>query len=292
MINFQRVFRKTVNSVNWIDLVLLILNSGIGLAIIDYLGYEINWVISAYFILWILFFYLGSRFIWFNPNMNNKGEDLTFQHLMLSVFQLMAILFFGLSVIPLIQILIMSFDNLLLLYLISILSCWILLRIYLEQKIQILGLSESISAFMICFVTPLIALNINEIQNHEVLLPISFLSFLLVISFKLFRDIFELKNGIKKAEFVSTYIGPYSILRIISGLVIFGYFACIFQLILLDRMQLISPLLFTLPIAIFLILKIFRISGDQKEEAITLMPLANALILFVEITWIIGLWIG
>ena len=75
MINFHRVFRKTVDSVNWIDLILVILNSGIGLAITDYLGYEINWVISAYFILWILFFYLGSGFIWFNPSMNFQGED-------------------------------------------------------------------------------------------------------------------------------------------------------------------------------------------------------------------------
>ena len=165
MINFQRVFRKTVDSINWIELFLVILNSGIGLAITDYLGYEINWVISAYFILWVSFFYLGSRFIWFNPSMNFQGEDLTFLRLMISVFQLLALLFFALSVIPLIQILIVTFDNLLLFYLISILCCWLLLRIYLEQKIQIFGLSESISAFMICLVTPLIILNLNGIRK-------------------------------------------------------------------------------------------------------------------------------
>ena len=110
---------------------------------------------------------------------------------------------------------------------------------------------------MICFVTPLIILNLNGIQNHEILLPISFFSFLQVIAFKLFRDIFELDKGIKKAEFVSTYIGLYSILRIISGLIIFGYFACISQLFLQGRMQLIYPLRLTLPIAIFFVLKIY-----------------------------------
>lgn len=108
MINFHRIFRNTVNSVNWIDLTLLILNSGIGLAITDYLGYEINWVISIYFILLILCFYLGSGFIWFNPNINIKVEDQTFLRLMINVFQLLTILFFGLSIIPLIQILIVS----------------------------------------------------------------------------------------------------------------------------------------------------------------------------------------
>ena len=292
MINFHRIFRNTVNSVNWIDLTLLILNSGIGLAITDYLGYEINWVISTYFILLILCFYLGSGFIWFNPNINIKVEDQTFLRLMINVFQLLTILFFGLSIIPLIQILIVSFENLMLIYLISILCCWLLLRILLEQKIQIFGLSESISAFMICFVTPLIIINLNGIQKHEILLPISFFSFLQVIAFMLYRDIFHLDKGIIKTEFASIYIGHYSILRIISGLVIFGYFACIFQLFLLGRMKLIYPLLLTLPIGIFFVFKIFRISGVHKKEAIDLMPHAEAFVLFIEIPWIIALWIG
>ena len=266
MINFKRVFRKTVDSVNWVELILVILNSGIGLAITDYLGYEINWVISAYFILWVVFFYLGSRFIWFNPNMDFQDEDFIFLRLMMSVFQLLALLFFALSIIPLFQILIATFNNLLLIYLISIFCCWLLLRIYLEREIQIFGLSESISAFMICLVTPLIILNLNGIQNHEILLPVSFFSFLQVIAYKLFRDIFELDKGIKKAEFVSTYIGPYSILRIISGLIIFGYLACISQLFLQDRMQLIYPLGFTLPVALFFIIKINLINRRSKKR--------------------------
>ena len=292
MISFQKIFRNTVDSVNWIDLILLILNSGIGLAITDYLGYEINWVISAYFLLWILFFYFGSGFFWFSQIMNFQGKDITFLHLMMNVFQLLTILFFGLSIIPMIQILIVSFENLLLIYSISILCCWLLLRIFLEQKIQIFGLSESISAFMICFVTPLIMINLNGIQNHEILLPISFFSFLQVIAFKFFRDIFVLDGGLKKAKFVSTYIGRYSILRILTGLIIFGYFACISQLILQSRMQLIYPLLFTLPITIFFVLKVFRISGDHNKEAIALTPIAMAFVLFIEISWIIGLWVG
>ena len=156
MKNLHKVFRDSIDPVNWIDLILLILNAGIGLAISDYLGYEINWVISANSILWILFFYLGSSFNWLNTNKNFQGEDSTFFRLEMSVFQLLALLFIAVSIIPLIQILIVSFDNLLLIYLISILCCWLLLRIFLEQKIQIFGLSELNSAFIICFVTPLI----------------------------------------------------------------------------------------------------------------------------------------
>jgi len=292
MVNFQRILRKTVNSINWTELITVILNSGIGLAIVDYLGYEINWVISVYFILWVFFFYLGSQFAWFNPNMNSYMEDLIFLRLMMSVFQLLALLFFALSVIPLIQILIVTYDNLFLIYLISILSCWLLLRIYLEQRIKIFGLSESISAFMISLVTPMILLNLHGIQNHEILLPISFFSFLQVIAYELFRDISELNKGIKKAEFASAYIGPYSILRIISGLIILGYVACFFQLSLQDRMQIIYPLGLTLPITLFFIYKITFISGDLKKAAITLMPLAKIFILFVEVSWIIALWMG
>jgi len=292
MINFRKVVKNIVDSVNWTELILLTLNSGIGLAITKYLGYEINWVISAYFILWTLFFYLGSRFIWFNPNMNFHVEDLVFLRLMTSVFQLLALLFFAISVVPLIQILIITFNNLLLIYLISIFCCWLLLRIYLEQKIQIFGLSESISAFMICLVSPLVILNLNGIQNHEILLSISFFSFLQVIAFKLFQDYFELNKGNRKAEFSSVYIGPYSILKIISGLIILGYVACISQLFLQDRMQLFYSLGFALPIALYFIFKINQISGDIKKEANTLMPIAIVFIIFVEVGWILGLWGG
>ena len=292
MIKINKVVKKTIYSINWTELVLLILNSGIGLAITKYLGYEIKWVISAYFILWIFCFYLGGRFIWQNPNMDFRGEDLIFHRLMTSVFQILALLFFALSVAPLLRILVVSFNNLLLSYLISISCCWLLLRILLEQKIQIFGLYESISAFVICLVTPLIILNLNGIQNHEILLPISFFSFLQVISFELFKDFFELYKGKKKAEFSSAYIGPYSILKIISGLIIIGYVACVSQLFLQDRIHLFYSLGFTLPMSLYFLHKINHISSDLKKEENTLMPIAIAFILCMEIGWILGLWVS
>ena len=129
-------------------------------------------------------------------------------------------------------------------------------------------------------------------EKHEILLPVSFFSFLQVIAYKIFRDIFELDKEIKKAEFVSTYIGLYSILKIISGLIILGYFAGISQLLLQNRIQLIYPLGLTLPIALFFIIKINLITGDKKKEALTLMPLARVFIISVEVSWIIGLWVG
>ncbi len=292
MINLQRIIQKAVSSVNWIELILIILNSGIGLAGAKYLGYDINWVISTYFILWLIFLFLGSKFIWLNQLIDNQGEDLISSRQIRSIILLLALLFLSLSVIPFIQILIVSLKDLLQIYLLSLLCSWFLLRIYLEQKIKIFGLSESISAFMICFVTPLIIINFYGIQNHEILLDISFFSFLQLIAYQLFRNIFELDKGIIKAEFISAYIGPYSILKIISCLIILGYISCFTQLFVQDRMKLFYPLGVTLPIALFFIYRINHLSRNIKKEVTGLVPLSIILILFVEVSWVIGLWRG
>ena len=291
MINFQRVFRNIFNSINWIDLLLLTLNSGIGLAITNYLGYEIDWVISVNYILWTALFYFGTEMIWFNSNLRYQQKDKTFRRLMISVSQLLTILFLSLSVIPLIQILIATFKDPLVVYLISLTSFWLLLKVYFERSIGVFGLSETISAFIICFINPLVILNINGIQIHEILLPVSFFSFLQIIANKIFRDISTLENEFKKAEFVSSYIGPYSKFRITSGLIIFGYLACISLLFLQDRMPLIFPLWFSLPFALLIVIKLIRTHGDKLIEAIALKPLVNLFALFVETAWIIGLWV-
>jgi hypothetical protein len=133
-------------------------------------------------------------------------------------------------------------------------------------------------------------LNINGIEIHEILLPISFFSFLQVIANKLFREFFEMKKETRKAVFVSSFIGIHSIVKTILILIVFGYVACILLFYLQDRMKIIHPLWFTLPFTAFFAFKVFQISGDQIHEGVALKQFANALVLFFEIIWIIGLW--
>jgi len=291
MIKANRVFRILFGSVDWVDLILLILNSGIGLAITHYLGYEINWIYSIFFIFWIMFFYLGNEFLGFYKNQDFSEKDITFRHLFTNSHQLLAVLFFSLSLIPLIQILILSFSNYLTVYIICILALWLLLKNFLERRIKIFGFTESISSFMISFITPLIALNINRIQIHEILLPIAFFSFLQIIAFKLFRVINEIFEGANKAEFTLTYIGPHTILRTIAFMIPFGYFSCLFLLFLQSNNQLFQPLLFTSPLAIYFVIKISQISEEQRENVKTSKPISLIFVFFVEVIWIIELWI-
>ena len=291
MIKANRVFRILFGSVDWVDPILLILNSVIGLAITHYLGYVINWIYSILFIFWIMFFYLGNEFLDNYKNQDFLEEGSIFFHLISKGNQLLAVLFFTMSVIPLIQILIFSFSNYLTVYIISVLALWFIFKNILERRIQIFGLAESISSFMISFITPLIALNINGIQIHEILLPIAFFSFLQIIAFKLFRVINEKFERTNKAEFTLTYIGPYTILRTIAFMIPFGYFSCLFLLFLQSNNQLFQPLLFTSPLAIYFVIKISQISEEQRENVKTLKPLSLIFVFFAEVIWIIELWI-
>lgn len=291
MITFQRVLRKVLISVDWVDLALLVLNTGIGLAITNYLGYELNWPNSVFLILWIIFLYLGNGFLGYNQKQDSSEIDITFQRLMAGVFQLLAVLFLSLSIIPMIQIIIVSFGNYLAISLVSILSIWLLVKAIIERRIQIFGLSESISSFVISFVTPLMALNINGIQIHEILLPISFFSFLQIIANKLLSHIFELDKGSRKPDFVSPFIGVHTILRTVSVLILFGYLTCLSLFYFQDRPQLFQPLWFSIPISAFFVLKIFHSTKNQSQKVFTLKPLALVSIFYIEATWIIGLWI-
>jgi hypothetical protein len=292
MITPQKVFRKITGSIDWVDLILMVLNSGIGLAISKSLGYKINWVISIFFVLWIILFYLGSEVLWYNLKPNSQEKNITLINLMVSISKLLAALFLSLSIIPLIQILIKTFNNPLTVYLISIISFWLLFKNIIERWIMIFGLSESISSFMICFITPLIMLNINGIQIHEILLPISFFSFLQIIANKLFRNIFEMEQGNKKEVFVSSFIGIRSILKTVLFLIAFGYVACIFLFYLQNRMQLIQPLWFTLPFAAYFVFKIYRTFGNQVQDVVALKPYSNAIVIFFDLAWIVGIWIN
>jgi hypothetical protein len=157
---------------------------------------------------------------------------------------------------------------------------------------MIFGLSESFSSFIICFITPLIMLNINGIQIHEILLPISFFSFLQIIANKLFRNIFEMEQGNKKEVFVSSFIGIRSILKTVIFLIAFGYVACIILFFLQDRMQLIQPLWFTLPFAAYFVFKIYRTFGNQVQDVVALKSYSNAIVIFFELAWIVGIWIN
>lgn len=288
----MKIFRKTIDSIKWIDLILIILNVGIGLAISKHLGYVINWITTVYFIMWILLFFPGNSIYWIIRKIDLRDGDVSYSILYKNMYQLLALLFFALSIMPMIQFLIVAFENIMVIYLFSILICWLISERFLEQQIKIFGLSESISAFMVSFIIPLIILNVNNIQIHEILLPISFFSFMQIIAYKLFISIIAEDKQINQAEIIPAYLGYYSIFRIISGVILFGYFFCAFQLILQRRMQLIHSLWLTLPIALFFVLKLFRIRGDYKKEAISLKPIANTLVFLMEIAWIFGLWIN
>jgi hypothetical protein len=287
----KKIFQKVMDAVDWVDLCLVVLNSGIGLALTHILGYLINWKQTGLFIFWLLFFYLGNAYLAYILNGNDFPEkDQIFRRYLSSVSQLLAVLFFSLSFIPLVQIVFVSIRNYVVIYLICIFGVWLLLKQYFYNRIQIFGISESISSFMISFLVPLIILNIHGIRIHEILIPVSFFLFLQIIAYKFIKEIDDIIKRNTKLGFEQSYIGIFTILRSITVLIPFGYAACIFLIFIQNRIQLMNPLLYTFPIAAFFVYKIFQATGNRSEKIIFLKPMAIAFVLIAEAAWIFGLW--
>ncbi|MDP2966199.1 MAG: hypothetical protein Q8N39_09230 [Pelolinea sp.] len=291
MIHPNKIIQRLRDSADIIDLILLILSSGIGLALVHHLAYPIKWTQSGLFVLWIIFFYLGSEFFNNYLNQNLSEGDFSFRFYLTNIFRLLAVLFFSLSVIPLVQILITSLNNYLVIYLMCIMGLWFLMKNFLVNLIQVFGVSEIISSFVISFIAPLVILNINEIRIHEILFPIVFFVFLEIIAFKFISEMVRMVEKTYKVAGSPSHIGYFTLLRTISILIPFGYLSGFFLLFSQGKYQLLKPLLITIPLAALIVIKIARYHGNQSGLARIIKLLAIIFVLLIETAWILGLWV-
>ena len=293
MIHPNKIIQRLRDSADIIDLILLILSSGIGLALVHHLAYPIKWTQSGLFVLWTIFFYLGSEFLNNYLNKNLSEGDFSFSFYMTNIFRLLAVLFFSISVIPLVQILIASLKNYLVVYLICLIGLWFLLKNFLVSLIHVFGISETISSFVISFITPLVVLNINRIRINEILFPIAFFVFLEIIAFKFISEMVRMVEKTYKVAGSSSHIGYFTLLRTITFLIPFGYLSGFFLLFSQGKYQLLKPLLITIPLAALIVIKIARFHryGNQSGFAKTIKPSAIIYVLLIEAAWIFGLWV-
>jgi hypothetical protein len=289
MISPKKIFQKLLKSVDYFDLILIVISSGMGIAIVHHLAYPIKWIQSGFFILWIIFFFLGSEFLNLLLFLDLKEGGFSFRHYLLDIYKLLAVLFFSLTIIPLIQIIKASIDNYLVIYLMCIMCLWAILKNYIVKLTHVFGVNEIISSFVISFITPLIVMNINEIQVHEILIPISFIVFLEIISFKFIREFVYKINKSTKPGSLSFNIGYITLIRIISFLIIFGYIAGFFLLISQGKYHIYRFLIFSVPLKIFIVAKIVQFTKNPIGLGKILSPLAFLQLIQIEAALIIGL---
>ncbi len=282
-----KIFKKVVDAVDWAELLLLILNVGIGVAIIHHLGYLIDWISVIFLILWIVFFYLGNEFIKDLHNRFSSEIKLSDQSVIISIDQLIVVLFFSLSIIPLIQILINAENKYLAAYLISVLGLWVLLKDYLSKKNFVFGIRESISAFALSFVAPLIVLNIHGIQIHELLMPVSLFSFFQIIAFYFIRELMILLKGEKSFGTASAFIGYPTLNKVICTLIPLGFVTCFLLLLGQGRIALIRTLILALPMGALMIVMLNKISKNQQYKSMNAISMIY--IFIAEISLITGL---
>jgi hypothetical protein len=290
MISPKMIFQKLLGSVDFFDLFLIVISSGMGIAIVHHLAYPIKWIQSGFFILWIIFFFLGSEFLNLLLFLDLKEGGFSFRHYLIDIYKLLAVLFFSLSIIPLIQIIKVTINNYLVIYLMCIICLWAIIKNYIVKLTHVFGVNEIISSFVISFITPLIIMNINEIQVHEILIPISFIVFLEIIAFKFIREFVYKINKTTKPGSLSFYIGYITLIRIISFLIIFGYIAGFFLLNSQGKYHVYRFLLFSIPLTIFIVVKIVQFTENPIGLGKILSPLAFLQLIQIEAALIIGLW--
>lgn len=210
---------------------------------------------------------------------------------MANIFRILAVLFFSLSIIPIVQILVASLNNYLVIYLMCILGLWILLRNFLENLIQVFGVCATFSSIMVSFFVPLLVLNINGIRIHELLFPITFFVFLEISAFKLIGEFNRRSEKSNNPGYISLNLGYFSLLRVIPILIPFGFLTCFFLLLLQGRYQLFKLLMLTIPLAALMVFKINQHKGDQRDLARIINSIAFIFVLMIEGSWIVGLWL-
>jgi hypothetical protein len=285
----KKIIQVLQKKIDWIELALIILNSGVGLALTHQFLYPINWVISLLFILWTVFFFLGSEFQNIYIMHDYLENEINISELERTI-QLLTVLFFSVSIIPLIQIILVSLNNYLAIYLIALLALWFLTRKILELNIRVFGINETISSFMISFIIPIIVLNLNKIHIHELLIPIAFFIFLEIIAFKFIRELIIMIRENTKSRQIPLYIGFFTLQRTIIFLISFAYMACFFWLFYQGRIQLLKTPLVTLPLALLIINKVKRAGEREQGDINKLKEIAIIFISLVEVSWIFSLW--
>jgi hypothetical protein len=287
----RKIIQELQDSIDWIELALIILNSGVGLALTHQLLYPINWILSLLFILWTIFFFLGSEFLNIYSTHDYLENEIN-KYELAGTIKLLTVLFFSVSIIPLIQIILVSLNNYLPIYLISLLALWFLMRKILEVKIRVFGITETVLSFMFSFIIPIIVLNINNIQIHELLIPIAFFIFLEIIAFKFIGEFIFMIQENTNSRLIPLYIGFFTLQRTIIFLISFGYSVCFIWLFSQGRMQLLKTLLVTLPLAFLIINKVQRANESERGDMKRLKETAIIFITLVEVSWIISLWVS
>jgi hypothetical protein len=292
MNKFKKFSKQLYQSIEIVELILILLSSGIGLALIHFASYPIKWNESLIFILWVIFFFLGSGFLNDILKQNSSGNKFSFDPTFSNLHQLITILFYSFSIVPLVKIIIFSADNFLVIYLISTLGFWFLIKKSNLNIFNYFGIKETISSCITSFIAPLIILNINGIQIYKIIFPISFFVFLEIVAFQFIGELVDIAKMPLERTGQYTYIGNYSLIKTITILIPFGYISSFFLLLIQGNAQLFRPLLITIPLAGFILIKINRDHDFQNGFPRDIKLLATIFVILVEASWILGLYFG
>jgi hypothetical protein len=290
MNQIKKFIRQLLQTIEIIELFLLLLSCGIGLALTHYASYSIKWNESLTIVLWVIFFFLGSEFLKVVLNPTNPENIDNFESNWANLNPLITIMFFAFSIIPLIRIIMFSIENYFIIYLLCFLGFWFLIRNLNLNLFNYFAIKETISSLMTSFITPLMILNTNGIQIYKIIFPISFFIFLEISAYLFIDELIRIDNSpvIRTGQY--TYIGYYTFIKTISILIPFGYLTAFLLLLIQGNIQLSRSLVITLPLAVFILIRLNQNRDYQNNLSNDLKTAANVFALLVEASWIFGLY--
>jgi hypothetical protein len=291
MNEIKKYFQQLYQSIDIVELVLMVLSSGMGLALIHFASYKIKWYESTNFILWMILFFFGGELLSVVLNLNRAEYTHPVEIEMTNLYKLITTLFFSLSIVPLARIIIFSVHNYVVVYLLCILGFWFLIKKINLTLFKIFGMREIISSFMISFLIPLIILNIHGIQIYKIIFPISFFVFIEIIAYQLIRELMELGRIQVERTGQYSYAGFYTFIRTITFLIPFGYISAFFLLYIQGNIHLSGTLLITIPLAVYILIKINQNHDNQNGDLKDLKLSAFIFAFLAEVSWIFGLYL-
>ncbi|MBM3137599.1 MAG: hypothetical protein FJZ98_05370 [Chloroflexi bacterium] len=284
-----RLLQKVFSKFNLFEFILPMLSISIGIGIVFRSSFKIEVSLLIQMILFLTFLEIGSQVFLFHcqelavavPNSKFPGER--------NASLILAILFYGLSILPFSQILQDSKVSPASLVLLAISSFILIIWRNIEES----AINQIIRIFLISFnysfLIPLTQLVFFRLNVNLLFITISQVLFLFLLGFMVLREIVRIEIKKEKSRIVQV-IGTIPLLRIVNVILIIGSGLLGIYLLRNPRTEVIVHVFLTFGFLFLLLNQTSHLNRNGKNGLITLYRITSALLVAQFAGWLLLLW--
>jgi len=290
MKSFKLLIKRIYQSFDLFEIFLPIINSFIGLGIVNLTSSIENWYQFIQFFLFLLFINFGSQLLHIyitgtaNLMLDSKRSEYS------RILYLLILFFFGISILPLTRVLLGQSKNYFTINLIAIATVTSLLWRDIDKIVKFSGLGILSNSILNGSIIPMTIISLYGIEINKLILAFSQSSFFILIGSLLIRDVNFEENMKKKVSYIEL-IGSIPALKIAFTSITVGVLLLIINFISNTENGRFHPSLFTLPLIMWMFTTLSIIDKKRKFGLRILNQQSLGLLFIYYLGWGFYLWV-